>query len=420
MKRHSDVLIIGGGIIGLACAYYLLKAGRQVRVIEQDSIGAGASHGNCGLVYTSGLPPLCAPGVVRHELLRTLRRSSPLYIKPAFDIRRLFWLLNFSRKCTTDHFVFAIQAREKILQHSRLLYESLFDEETINGEWEKKGILMVFKTEAEWHAHGKTNEYLKPYGVGAEPLVGNALFTREPCLREDVYGAWHHTVDSHLRPETLLREMKEFLVDRGTIIEENCGLQSFDLTAERIARAVTPGGEFTAETYVLATGAWTPQIARQLRLAIPIQPGKGYSITMARPPMCPELPCYLYEKSVVVTPWQSGLRLGGTMEFSGLNSIIYEKRIQNLKTAASLYLKTPLAESAEEQWVGMRPMTYDDLPIIDWAPRQNNLILATGHGMMGISMAPSTGALVAELITGADPHIDPAPYSIRRLSSHAV
>lgn len=414
MKRNSDILIIGGGIIGLACAYYLMKAGRQVCIIDQDCIGAGASHGNCGLVYTSGLLPLCAPGIIRHELIRTIRRTSPLYIKPGLDIPRLFWLLNFARNCTADHLNYAIQTRKKMLHHSRLLYERLFSEEPLNGDWEKKGILMVFKSEAAWQEHAKINEYLKSYGLGAEPLVGDALFGLEPSLREDIYGAWHHPVDSHLRPDKLLQEWKDLLLRHDTVIAENCALQSFGLTGERIAGVITTQGEFTAETYVLASGAWTPPIARQLGLSIPIQPGKGYSITMARPPMCPNLPCYLYEKSVVATPWQSGFRLGGTMEFSGLNSIIYEKRIQNLIAAARQYLKTPLKESVGEQWVGMRPMTYDDLPLIDWAPRQNNLMLATGHGMMGISMAPSTGKLVSELITDTTPHIDPTPYSIRR------
>jgi D-amino-acid dehydrogenase len=161
--------------------------------------------------------------------------------------------LNFSRKCTSDHFVYAIQVREKILQHSRSLYEGIFDEAAINGEWEKKGLLMVFKTEAEWHAHGKTNEYLKPYGLDAEPLVGDALFTREPSLREDVYGAWHHTADSHLRPETLLREMKEFLVERGTVIEKTAVCKALILPPDTL-----PGPSHIKQNSPLKPTFWPP------------------------------------------------------------------------------------------------------------------------------------------------------------------
>ena len=159
-------------------------------------------------------------------------------------------------------------------------------------------------------------------------------------------------------------------------------------------------------------------MTRRLKLNVPVQPGKGYSLTMARPPMCPEIPCYFYEKSVVATPWKSGFRLGGTMEFSGFNSDIVARRIQNLTSAAGEYLKEPMGKTIIEQWVGMRPMVYDDLPIIDRAPNQHNLVLATGHGMSGISMATSTGKLVAEIITGSRPHIDPAALGSVDFTSH--
>jgi D-amino-acid dehydrogenase len=176
------------------------------------------------------------------------------------------------------------------------------------------------------------------------------------------------------------------------------------------------GGVYTADAYVLATGAWTPQLTRQLKLDLPVQPGKGYSLTMPRPETCPQMPCYFNERSVVATPWKSGFRLGGTMEFSGFNSEIFARRIQNLTAAAAQYLKTPLGNPVMEEWVGMRPMVYDDLPIIDRAPEHHNLVVATGHGMSGISMATSTGKLVAEMVTGRKPHIDLTAFSIRRFN----
>ena len=165
---------------------------------------------------------------------------------------------------------------------------------------------------------------------------------------------------------------------------------------------------------MLATGAWTPQITAQLGLNIPIQPAKGYSITMERPGICPEIHCHLQERGVVATPWKSGFRLGGTVEFSGFNKVIYEQRVNNLKIAAWEYLQEPIQPSGYEEWVGIRPMTYDDLPIIDRTPGQQHIILATGHGMMGISMAPGTGKLVAEMITESNTHIDISPFSIKR------
>jgi D-amino-acid dehydrogenase len=414
MDRHSDVLVIGGGIIGLACAYYLMKEGKRVRLLEQNNIGTGASYGNCGLIFSSHLIPLCEPGIILQEIKRMFRRTSPLYIKFVPDFQRFFWFWKFAKQCNSTHLSHAIQAREMLLRQSKSLFETLFKQENLECDWEEKGVLLVFKTQAEMEKYVKTNDRLKPFGFDAVPYVGDALFKLEPALREDVYGAWYHKTDSHLRPDKLLSAWKHGLEEMGIVIEEDCRLETLVPSNQQIVAAETTKGNYTADDYVLTIGAWTPQITKQLKLNIPIQPGKGYSITMARPTVCPKIPCYFYERSVVATPWKSGFRLGGTMEFSGLNSRIISTRIQNLKSVAGEYLKEPFHEPVIEEWVGMRPMLYDDLPIIDRTSNPRNLIVATGHGMAGISMATGTGKLVAEIIAGQEPHIDPSAFSIKR------
>ncbi|MGW8300723.1 MAG: NAD(P)/FAD-dependent oxidoreductase [Desulfobacterales bacterium] len=416
MEKHSDVLVIGGGIIGLACAYYLAKAGKNVRLLEQDAIGAdtAASYGNCGLVFISHLAPLCAPGTIRHEMMRRLQGGSPLYIKLAPDVKRLKWFLNFARKCNTRHMDNAIKARGPILQNSIELLVKLFKEEHIECDWEEKGVLMVFKSRSEMLKYGQTNNLMKPYGLDAVSLVGDELFDLEPALGKEVYGAWFHKKDSHLRPDKLLSAWQQVLLKMGVVIEENCRLEKLVAESRQIRHAEATGGIYRAGEYVLATGAWTPQLTDPLKLSLPVEPGKGYSLTMARPAVCPAIPCYFSEPSVVATPWKSGFRLGGTMEFSGFNSDILARRVQNLITGANEYLKAPVGEPVMEEWVGMRPMVYDDLPIIDRAPNHPNLVVATGHGMQGISMATSTGKLVMEIITGRRPHIDPTAFGIRR------
>jgi D-amino-acid dehydrogenase len=416
MEKHSDVLVIGGGIIGLACAYYLAKAGKNVRLLEQDAIGAdtAASYGNCGLVFISHLVPLCAPGTIRHEMMRRLQGGSPLYIKLAPDVKRFKWFLNFARKCNTKHMAYAIKARGNILQNSIALLVKLFKEEHIECDWEEKGVLMVFKSRSEMQKYGKTNNLMKPYGLDAVSLVGDELFDLEPALRKEVYGAWFHKKDSHLRPDKLLSAWQQVLLKMGVAIEENCRLEELVAESRQIRHAETTGGIYTADEYVLATGAWTPQLTDRLKLSLPVEPGKGYSLTMTRPAVCPAIPCYFSEPSVVATPWKGGFRLGGTMEFSGFNSDILARRVQNLITGANEYLKAPVGEPVMEEWVGMRPMVYDDLPIIDRAPNHPNLVVATGHGMQGISMATGTGKLVMEIITGRRPHIDPTAFGIQR------
>ena len=414
MQRHSEVLIIGGGIIGLASAYYLAKAGKRVRLVEQDSIGAGASHGNCGLIFTSHLIPLCAPGTIRQELKRMFRRTSPLYVSLAPDIKRIKWFLNFAKKCKSEHMAHAMRAREKILQSSKSLFETLFREEQLECDWEERGVLLVFKTRSAMQKYVQTNNHLKPFDLDAVALTGDELFSLELALQKNVCGAWFHKTDSHLRPDKLMQTWKHLLQKMGAAIEENCRLEALVSEQNRIFKAQTTRGDYTADEYVLTAGAWTPQITQHLGLNIPIQPGKGYSITMERPAVCPKIPCYFYEKSVVATPWKSGFRLGGTMEFSGFNSDILAGRIQNLISAAKEYLNEPAGQPIIEEWVGMRPMVYDDLPIIGRSPNQRNLVIATGHGMSGISMATGTGKLVSEIISGCEPHIDPTAFDVNR------
>lgn len=413
--NDSDVLVVGGGVIGLACAHYLAKAGRTVRLIEQDRIGAGASHGNCGLVVVSYLLPLCAPGIVRKEIFGILRRTAPLYVKPVLDLDLMRWLLKFAAMCRESHVRLALRARQSILSSSDLLFQELFREHALEAEYERRGALIVCRTEKAMRAYDAKNESLRPFGQAAEPLIGKALRELEPALREDVYGAWYHRTDSHLRPERLLQSWKQALIRAGVTIEEHCRLERFDPAGDRITAALTNRGAFVAREVVLAAGAWSAPVAAQLKLRLPLQPAKGYSITMARPAVCPQIPCSFSERRVVATPWPSGYRLGGTMEFSGFATPPDPRRFAALTSAAAAYLKEPVGRPVVEEWTGLRPMTCDDLPLIGAVPGFRNLWIATGHGMLGIATAPATGKLVQEMICGETPHIDPAPFRVRQL-----
>jgi D-amino-acid dehydrogenase len=343
-----------------------------------------------------------------------LRRTSPLSIKPTLDMGRISWLFRFAGMCRADHVRHAIRARAAILKSSGHLFEALLGPGGLAAEYEKRGVLLVYRSEAAMQGYAAVNDLLRPHDVAAEALVGKALLDVEPALREDVYGAWYHRTDSHVRPDKLLASWKQALVRSGVVIEEECRLERFRCAAGCVEAAVTNRGEFTARDFVLAAGAWSAPVAAQLGLKLPMQPGKGYSITMARPAMCPQIPCYLHERRVVATPWPSGYRLGGTMEFSGFSTALDPRRLAALTAVAGEYLRDPVGHPVVEEWTGLRPMTYDDLPVIDRAGRFQNLFLATGHGMLGVTTAPATGKLVAELICGQPPHIDPSPFSVGR------
>jgi D-amino-acid dehydrogenase len=264
-------------------------------------------------------------------------------------------------------------------------------------------------------AYEAKNESLRPFGQAAEPLVGKALRAVEPALREDVFGAWYHRTDSHLRPDRLLQSWRDLLIRSGVTIEEHCRLEGFRCRGDRVAAVVTNRGERAAREVVVAAGAWSAPVAAKLGLRLPLQPGKGYSITMARPAVCPQIPCYFLERRVVATPWPSGYRLGGTLEFSGFDTPPDPRRFAALTQAAAAYLKEPMGRTVLEEWTGLRPMTFDDLPLIGPAPGCSNLWIAAGHGMLGVTAAPATGKLVQEMICGEAPHIDPRPFRVRPL-----
>ena len=201
---------------------------------------------------------------------------------------------------------------------------------------------------------------------------------------------------------------------RGGIVHERTTVQGFEVREGRIEAVVSTRGRLRAREVVLALGAWSAPMGRQLGLRLPIQPGKGYSITYARPRRAPAVPLVLKERSVCVTAWDSGYRLGSTMEFSGYDSTLNAARLAALQRGAAEYLEEAEGPVMQEQWYGWRPMTYDDLPIIGRSARLANLTLATGHGMLGMSLAAITAQLVADVIDGRAPRMDIGPLSARR------
>ncbi|MCK5696286.1 MAG: FAD-dependent oxidoreductase [Desulfobacula sp.] len=420
MGSNNDVIIVGGGIIGLACAHDFIEENVSVRIIEQDFIGSEASHGNCGLLYFSGIIPLCSPGVVRHEIYRTILGKSPLHIKPTLDIERLLWLLKFAAHCNAAHMNTASKAKSEISGYSLDLFETLFSEHAIKCDFEKKGLLFLFKNKKYFEEYKYTNAFLENFNLGAKALDRDEALQLEPAINKNIAGAWYNEHDWHLRPEMLVDAWKKLLIKKGLILEEKSKMIDFEIKQGTIRQVNTVTGHYKADAFILATGAWTPEIKKQLKLNIPVQPGKGYSITMARPDQSCDIPCYFYEKNIVATPWKTGYRLGGTMEFSGFSDAINKKRISGLISGAKEYLNTPVGHpdlkqrTDLKQWTGLRPMTYDDLPIIDRSPVQDNLFIATGHGMLGLTLATGTGKAICDMICNDNPQINLAPFSMGR------
>jgi D-amino-acid dehydrogenase len=407
--RDVDVLILGGGVIGLACAYYLLEAGRGVTVLEQGTAGCGSSHGNCGTLTPSHAPPLAMPGVIGSALKTLFRPDAPLRIAPRWDPALWRWLFGFARRCNWRDFCATTEARAPLLVESRRLIEALIREESIDCELESVGTLYVFRDAAAFEGSAWLPRALDDVGIAIETLDGARIEAMEPALRSGVAGGYFNPGDAHLRPDRYVDALARLVRARGGAIVESTRVETIERTGSRIERVRTRRGDFRGREIVLALGAWSPQVARGLALRLPIQPGKGYSITYARPSLAPRIPLVLKERSVCVTAWSSGYRLGSTMEFAGYDASLNRTRLGALKHAAAEYLREPEGTAAVEEWFGWRPMTPDDLPLIGRAPGLGNLVIATGHGMLGVSLSAITGSLVRDIVTGAPPSIDPAP-----------
>lgn len=408
-------VVIGGGVIGAACAYYLAKSGWAVTVADRGGFGKGCSHGNCGLVSPSHVLPLAAPGAVRGAISAMVHPNSPFAIKPRFDLALWGWLLRFARRCSTRHMMDGAVAIQALLNSSRSLYDELMASEPFECEWDTRGMLLVFLSEAALHHYDPTAQLLRDtFHVNLVRYQGDALLALEPALKPGLAGAWHFPSDAQLRPDRLMASWRRVLTAHGVEIRENCEITDFVGEHGQARAAITTAGELPASAFVVAAGALTPWLNRALGCRLPIQPGKGYSMTMPRPARCPHIPLIFEEHRVGVTPMQSGYRLGSTMEFAGYDPTLNPRRLALLRDGAQHYLQEPYTEPIEEEWCGWRPMTPDSVPVIDRSAAYANVLIAAGHNMLGVSMSPATGKLVAELLDGQKPHIDPAPYSRRR------
>jgi D-amino-acid dehydrogenase len=412
-----SVLVIGGGIIGTASAYYLAKRGWNVTLVDRDRHGMGCSHANCGFISPSHVLPLAEPGAIRKALAMMFRARAPLYIKPRLDLELWVWLYRFARRCNTADMLEAGRACAQLLIASRQLYNQLVEEHALACEFESKGCLFVYRSKGEWENFAGAERLVRErFGIAGTRLDPDALVEKEPALKPGAAGGWFYPADAHLRPDKLLRSWREVLARMGVTILEQCPVEGFARDGQRARAALTPRGPLEADAFVIAAGALTPEFNEHLGAKIPIQPGKGYSLTMPRPAVCPATPIIFTDDKVAVTPMQSAYRLGSTMEFSGYDTTLNRRRLDALKAAARRYLHEPYSEPIEKEWYGWRPMTFDGMPIIDRAPAMSNVTIAAGHNMLGLSMAPGSGLLVAQLLSGEPPHIDPRPYRLSRFN----
>jgi D-amino-acid dehydrogenase len=414
--RNADILIIGGGSIGLNCAYYLLNSGRNVTMIEAKEIAKGNSAGNAGHIVPSHIIPLAAPGIITTAFKWMLDpKNSPFGMKISLEPKYLSWLLQFALSCSQSNVQHAIHPLKSLGQLSAKNFAQMIAAENFDCHYQEKGLLFLYKTEDAFKAGQREAELMQRHGIPLDVLDKPALHDREPAARDDVLGGVHFTGDSHLNPGQFLKLLGERVRSLGAEIIENTLVTGFDV-ADGIIRAVkTSASDFKANEIVLAAGVWTPGVARDLRrLNIPIQSARGYSLTVAATKNMPRHALLLGERHVAVSPMGGLLRFTGRLELSNIDMTVNAKHIAGIERAVREYIHLDQNLDIDETWAGLRPTTPDGMPIIGRSPHYRNLILAAGHAMLGLALGPGTGQVVADLVSGKEAAFDLSPLRVER------
>lgn len=395
-----QVTIIGGGVIGLCSAYYLQKEGYLVTVIERGDITDGCSFGNMGYMSPSHFVPLASPGIIAEGIKHMLSSSSPFYIKPRLNWDLIQWGWHFWKNSNAATVKKNAPHLNNILQLSRALINDMRADIGDSFDMEEKGCLMMCKQQKTLEHEFHLADDAEKFGLKVERLQKDAVQALEPDVELNVAGAVLFRDDCHFNPGKMMITLKNYLETRGVQFQLNTTVTGFEKSGDKIKAVITDKGKFDCVQLVVATGSWLPVVARMMGIKLLLQPGKGYSHTYQHIEKNIKYPAILVDGRCAITPWGKQLRIGGTMELSGINNKVLINRMQGIYHSAKdfypgLQIDFP---PADKIWNGLRPVTPDGLPYIDKAPGYENVILAGGHAMLGISEGTGTGKLVSEMI----------------------
>ncbi|AEI50163.1 NAD(P)/FAD-dependent oxidoreductase [Runella slithyformis] len=404
----NSVTIIGGGVSGLFSAYYLQKAGYSVTIIEQGSFADGCSFGNAGMIVPSHIVPLAQPGMISKGLRWMLKSTSPFYVKPRLSWDLMKWGMLFWKHSTEEH----VRRSIPVLRDISLLSKKLFQELAASGEadfgWHERGLLMLYKNADTEHEMAEEAHLANQAGIVAERLTGAQVQALEPDVRVDVRGAVYYPGDAHITPNLLLKNLLSFLKNQGVQVLENEEIFGFEKEGTEIRAVQTNKGKHHVEELVIAAGAWSPVLTEKLGISLPLQGGKGYSFMLNNVTNNIKVPAIMLEARATATPMGSDLRFAGTLEVAGTDMTVNMNRVRGIVQGINNYypeLEVTLPK-VESVWRGLRPCSPDGLPYIGRVRGLVNVTLATGHGMMGISLGPATGKLVSEIIAGTSGSMD--------------
>ena len=415
----KNVVVIGGGIIGLSSAYYLQQAGHKVTVLDKSDFMDNCSYGNCGYVCPSHFIPLATPGIVRQGLKWMLNSQSPFYVQPRLSRSLIDWGMKFMKSATKEHVERSAGPLKDIAMLSQYEYEQQWlRRPDLEFAYQHKGLLEIFQTEAAAeHAHHTVEKAHELGLMDTQLLNREELQAKEPHTRINGLGAIFFRCDAHLYPDKLMRGLIRILLASGVELLPHEEVRRFETGIGSIKKVVTQLHEFEADAVVLATGSWSREMAALLGTRLPLMPGRGYSVTLEDSPYRLNYPAILVEGRAAITPMDGNkIRFGGTMEVTSTNTPPRYQRVQGILNAVKRFFPdfdVPMPP-LEKVWYGYRPCSADGLPYIGRIKKFNNVVVATGHSMLGLSLGAGTGKLVGELVDGRPSSIDLTPFAVER------
>ncbi len=411
MKR---IVVIGGGIAGLCSAYYLNKSGHRVTVLDMGRFDDGCSYGNAGMVVPSHFIPLAAPGMISKGIRWMFNPRSPFFIRPRFRSELIRWGYQFYRHSTVSHVERAIPVLREISLLSKQLYRALASE--MDFGFAERGLLMYFQTHEAQEEERESARIANREGIEARLLSADEIKTLEPDVQVSARGAVYFPGDSHLNPRTLMNCLVARLKANGVDVFSGEEVVEFVRKKNEVTKVRTRDKSIELDEVVVASGAWSPSLLTLLRVYLPLQAGKGYSFTTPFSKAPIRIPSILTEARVAITPMNDFVRFGGTMEITGLDHRINMNRVRGIVASIPRYYPELHVEvpSADRVWHGLRPCSPDGLPYIGRLRSFRNVIVATGHSMMGISLGPATGLLVSEIANESIRSMDTALFNPSR------
>jgi D-amino-acid dehydrogenase len=411
----KHVIVIGGGIIGLSSAFYLQEQGHQVTVIDKTDMHNGCSYGNAGYICPSHFVPMAAPGIVQQGLKWMLDAKSPFYVQPRLDLGLLTWGWKFMRSANKKHVQRSAVPLRDIALLSKQLYEQWAALPGFDFAYEPKGLLDLFQTDE--NAHHAEHAVKDATALGLEARVLNKAEVEVLQPGANVLGAVYYGCDAQLYPNKLMSDLKNWLINKGVQFITNSEVTGFITTAGSVQSVQAGASLHKADHFVVAAGVWSREVAEQLNLSLPMVGGRGYSITLENFPYRFNYPVILSEARVAISPMNGNkLRFGGTMEITAVNTPPRMNRVQGIIESVSRYfpgVQVPMP-AEKEVWYGYRPCSADGLPYIGNIKRYNNVTVATGHSMLGLSLGAATGKLVRELVDGVPTTMDVKPFAVER------